>query len=84
MTDAELKRERLAALRPFRAAMRQFDTRLEKVERKILALSNRKTTIRLEDAEPLVILYNDMVAQLNEVDRSLTDFLTVVKGVLYA
>ena len=77
-TLAELKRERLAALREFRKLERTADSAIEVLERRIFRLLERKTIIDYEAALTLVPLYNDFVAKVQIMEKGLADFLEVV------
>lgn len=78
-TLAELKRQRLASLRSVRRIQRAADTAIEKIERRLSSLSNRKTIIDAEAALTLVPLYNDFRDKVRTMEKALADFISVVR-----
>jgi len=74
---AELKRERLAALREARKVQRTADTAMEVLERRIFRMLDRKTIIDRESALTLVPLWNDFIAKARLMEAALADFISI-------
>lgn len=77
-TEAQIKRERKDGLRALRRLQREADTSIERLERRIFRLLDRKTPLNLESAETLVPLYNDFVKKAVAMENGLTDLLTLI------
>jgi len=75
---AELQRERKKAAREARRKQRLADTAIEKIERRLFALIDRKTLITTEAAETLVPLYNDFKKKASDMEKALADFIGIV------
>lgn len=75
---AELQRERKSAAREVRRKERDADTSIEKIERRIFALIERKTLITPEAAMSLVPLWNDFKAKVTDLEKSIADFIGIV------
>lgn len=76
-TVAELQRRRKEALREARRRQRALDTQIERIERKIFSLLDRKTLITREDALNLVPMWNEFTKLAQQTERGLTDFISV-------
>lgn len=74
---AELQRERKAALREVRRKQRAADTRIEKIERRIMTLLNRKILITQESARTIVPLWNDYVGANRALETAIADFISI-------
>lgn len=76
-TYTEVKRERQAALRGVRSAQRATDSALERLERRLFRLLDRKTIIDREAALTIVPLYGDFTKEVRRMENAITDFITV-------
>lgn len=77
-SEAQRKRELLAALRVFRRAQRALDSALEKVEREIFRLRARKTLIQGDDVLKLIALWDQGVRPAySSAERSGADFVAM-------
>jgi len=56
------------------------DTQIEKMERTIFRLLDRKTVLEYRDAHRLGLLYSDLLAEIRRLEQSLVDFNVVVNG----
>ena len=68
----------MQAARAARRLQRTADTSLEKLERRLDTLINRKTIIDGPAAMTLVPLYNDFKTKVNVMEHGLADFISVV------
>lgn len=77
-TEAELQRERKEALRQVRRVQRAADTMIEKMERKLFKLLDRKTLIQERDAVELYDkYYKPFVDQIRVLENALIAFYNV-------
>lgn len=76
-TQAEERRKRKAGLRQVRRTQRTFDTAIEKLERRIFRLLDRKTLITIESASDLTDLYEDVLRAQRQFEADLAAFLTL-------
>ena len=74
----EEKNRRKQALRSLRRFQRQADSSIERIERRIVALSNRKTIITREAAMSLAPLWNDFIRNVRSFETGFADFLAIV------
>lgn len=74
----ELKRRRLLALRAARRIEREADSAIERIERRMFTLLNRKTIIDQEAALTMVPLWNDFRKKVGVLERALADFISIV------
>jgi len=75
---AELQRDRKRAAREARRRQRAADTSIERIERRLFALIERKTLITPEAAETLVPLWNDYSSKNRDLEHALADFIAIV------
>jgi hypothetical protein len=77
VTQAQVQRERKSLLREIRRRQRRADTNIERLERRIFALLDRKTLIEPSDA---LSLYNHYFGQFwfaaKEMEKALAAFVT--------
>jgi len=73
---AALQRVRKAALREVRRRERAADTAIEKIERRLYTLLDRKTLITHEVALTIVPYWNDFLSRVNDLEAGITDFIT--------
>jgi len=79
-SEAQRKRETLAALRRARKEQRTLDTQLERVERELLRLRSRKTLIQGDDVDKLITLWDGGVRPaFSTTQRALADFVSMVR-----
>jgi hypothetical protein len=77
-TDAQVKRQRLSALREVRRRQRATDTSIERLERRLFRMLRRKTVIDTDDAAALYEDYwRPFFDRVRELEQSLADFITV-------
>lgn len=74
---AELQRQRKQALREVRRRERAADTAIEKIERRLYTLQDRKTLITEEAASTLVPLWNDFQSKNRDLEKGLADFISI-------
>lgn len=74
---AELQRQRKSSLREVRRRQRAADTAIERIERRLFTLLDRKTLITREVALSLVPLWNDYIAKTRDLEKGLADFISV-------
>ncbi|MBA7550014.1 hypothetical protein ES705_42519 [subsurface metagenome] len=77
LTFAQLQRERKAALREVRRVQRATDTQIERIERRLFVLLDRKTLITRDVAMAFVPMWNKFFSQVKELERALADFISV-------
>lgn len=75
--ETELQRQRKAALRAYRRTQRRADTLIERVERRIFQLLDRKTLIVNEDLQSLVNFHNEFIAQVRVMERDLVSLIEI-------
>jgi len=73
---AALQRVRKQALREVRRRERAADTAIEKIERRLFTLLDRKTLITHEVALTIVPYWNDFLSRVNDLEAGITDFIT--------
>lgn len=73
---AALQRVRKAALREVRRRERATDTAIEKIERRLFVLLDRKTLITHEVALTIVPYWNAFLSRVNDLEAAVTDFIT--------
>lgn len=76
-TLAELQRERKTALREVRRRERSLDTELERLERRIFRLLDRKTLITTADALNVADRINALGQLLRQLESGVADFVEV-------
>ncbi|MBA7552677.1 hypothetical protein ES705_45247 [subsurface metagenome] len=74
---AELQRQRKSALREVRRRQRAADSSMERLERRLFALIDRKTLISPESALTLIPLWNDLIKGVRDVENGITDFISI-------
>jgi len=80
-TYAQIARQRRDAVRDVRRLQRELDTRVERMERRLFRLMDRKTMIDLEDAVELVDKYWAPIEQaMRDCERQLNAFLTIFQA----
>lgn len=79
-TFAQVKSERQRALREVRRRERQLDTDIERMERRIFRLLDRKTILQTKDASNLSTYYATLVQDMRALEQGLRDFYSVVIG----
>lgn len=79
-SDAEVRRERKQALRQVRAAEKALDTEIERMERRLLRLLDRRTILTIKSAEELNRFYDQLVQRINNLQQSLTDYTIIVSA----
>ena len=77
-TEAQLQRERKAGVRELRRTQRALDTQVERIERRLYQLLDRKTLIDRDDAVWMVNLWIKLLELLGNMERALTDFVEIV------
>ncbi len=77
-TFAEIKRVRKTALRHVRRAERAADSAIERLERRIFTLLDRKTIIDRDAALTMDPLYRDFFERVRQTERALRDFYEIV------
>lgn len=77
LTFAEIRRERKEALRDVRKVQRAMDSSIERLERRIFTLLNRKTVIDRPAALTLVPLWNNFIETGSKFQRALADFIEI-------
>jgi hypothetical protein len=78
-TFAELQRQRKAALREVRRRQRAADSSLERMERRIFNLLDRKTLIDVEDAIELYDkYYAEFVTLVKSTETALVNFYNII------
>jgi len=77
-SEAQIQRERKAALRAVRKEQRATDTALEVWEREAYRLLRKKRLIDMEDGSRLVGLYNTVNATFSKWESALQYFLKVL------
>jgi len=76
-TVYQLQQQRKSALRECRRRQRKADTAIEKIERRLFRLLDRKTLITEEDAMKLVPEWNDFMKQVRDLEHGLADFISI-------
>jgi len=76
-TLAELQRERKTSLREVRRRERALDTELERMERRIFRLLDRKTLITTDDSIGLADRVNSLGRLLRDLEVGVADFVEV-------
>ena len=77
-TFAQIRQERKQALRQVRAAQSSLDSNIEKMERLIFRLLQRKTVLTTEDAKRLSDAYGKLPKNMNDLAKFLADFFIIV------
>lgn len=76
-TVAQLQSERKNALREVRRRERTADSQIERLEREIFRLLDRKTLLTVENAISLTDKYRTFVALVTDLEKSIVDFVEV-------
>ena len=79
-TFAEIRTERKNALRYVRRTQRAFDTELERMERTIFRLLDRKTVLTGDDALRISRMWNAVNGKARDFEKGLAEFYTVVSS----
>jgi len=79
-TYSEVRNERKRALREVRKKQRTLDTQIERMERTLFRLLERKTILQTKDAVRLADHYTLLVQEMRNLEQGLTDFNTVVQS----
>jgi len=79
--DARVKKERRDSLKVFRAAEKQTDTSLERLERRILRMLENKGALTVESCETLLPLYETFINNTVNMEKTLEDLLIIVNAV---
>ena len=77
-TVAQVQSQRKAALREVRRRERAADSQIERIERRIFTLLDRKSLITPEAALTLVPLWSDYVSLNKKLEQGLSDFFEIV------
>lgn len=76
-TSAELQGQRKKALREVRRRQRAADTAVEKLERRIFRLLDRKTLISSESMETLIPLWNEFIKNVRDLEHGIADAISI-------
>jgi len=79
-TFAQVRAERKRALQAVRKQQRSLDTQVERMERTLFRLLDRKTVLEYRDAHRLGLHYSDILAEIRRLEQALVDFNVVVNG----
>lgn len=79
-TFAEVRAERKRALQEVRRRQRAHDSEIERMERTIFRLLDRKTVLESKDAVRLAEHYSSLTQSLRRLEQGLTDFNTIVQS----
>ena len=77
-TFADVRRDRKLYLRFVRKAQRAVDTQIERMERTIFRLLDRKTVLDVRDADRLAEHWRQVTAEQRKVEKSLADFYFIL------
>ena len=79
-TEAQLRSRQKLWLRAVRKRQRSADSSMEKLERQILRLLDRKTRITMPQTEALDALFIDLSQKIDLLEIGLADFFTLMTG----
>lgn len=77
-TVAQVQSQRKAALREVRRRERAADSQIERIERRLFTLLDRKSLITPEAALTLVPLWSEFVSLSKRLEQGLSDFFEIV------
>lgn len=77
-TQAQVQSVRKAALRELRRRQRECDSQIERMERRIFTLLDRKSLITAESIVSLAEQWNKFVQLSRRVEQGLIDLITIV------
>lgn len=77
-TFAEVRAERKVYLRFLRKSQRAFDTELERFERTIFRLLDRKTVLDVRDGQRLAEHWRKTVDKARGIEKGLADFFFIL------
>ena len=77
-TFAEIRSERKIYLRFLRKSQRAFDTELERFERTIFRLLDRKTVLDVRDGQRLAAHWRSTVEKARAIEKGLADFFFII------
>lgn len=77
-TFAQIRQERKAALRSIRGAQSNLDSNVEKLERLLFRLLQRKMVLTTDDARRIADAYSKLPSNMNELSKHIADFYILV------
>jgi len=77
-SEAERRREILAALRAARTRERMLDSGLERYERELIRLRSRKTRILSDEIGKVATLWDQLRPLINDAQDALSTFISMV------
>ena len=72
-TIAQIRAQRQGQARKIRAAIRELDTAIEKMQRKITGYTRKRKVIEAADVPPLAALYREMVSRVNKIETEIVN-----------
>ena len=70
-TIAQIRQQRQGQARKIRASIRELDSAIERIQRKITAYTRKRKVIEAADVPPLTSLYREMVSKVNKIEMEI-------------